>query len=70
MTEHTSLSYIKVDLIAKKVVQLGKGTQLAKMDIEEAYRLAPIHPDDKHLLGIKWTHTLTLHSLLVYAVLP
>ena len=55
-TEHTSLSYIKVDLIAKKVVQLGKGTQLAKMDIEEAYRLVPIHPDDKHLLGIKWNN--------------
>ena len=55
-TEHTSLPYIKVDLIAKKVVQLGKGTQLAKMDIEEAYRLVPIHPDDKHLLGIKWNN--------------
>ena len=56
--EHTSLSYIKVDQIANKVVQLGKGTQLSKMDIEEAYRLVPIHPDDKHLLGIKWdNHT-------------
>ena len=53
--EHTSLSYIKVDQIANKVVQLGKGTQLSKMDIEEAYRLVP---DDKHLLGIKWdNHT-------------
>ena len=48
-TEHTSLSYIKVDHIAKKVVQLGKGIQLSKMDIEEAYRLVPIHPDDKNL---------------------
>lgn len=56
--DYTSLSYIKVDHIAKKVVQLGKGTQLSKMDIEEAYRLVPIHPDDKHLLGIKWdNHT-------------
>ena len=35
--ELTSLSYIKVDQIAQKITQLGRGTQLSKMDIEEAY---------------------------------
>ena len=49
--ELTSLSYIKVDQIAQKITQLGRGTQLSKMDIEEAYRVVPIHPDDRHLLG-------------------
>ena len=71
--ESTSLSYIKVDHIASKIVQLGKGTQISKMDIEEAYRMVPIHPDDKHLLGIKWndhvfidiTLPFGLHSVLI-----
>ena len=49
--ELTSLSYMKVDQIAQKIIQLGRGAQLSKMDIEEAYRMVPIHPDDRHLLG-------------------
>ena len=66
--EHTSLSYIKVDQIANKVVQLGKGTQLSKMDIEEAYRLVPIHPDDKHLLGIKWDNHMYVDITLPFGL--
>ncbi|MCG8624736.1 MAG: hypothetical protein MJE68_22410 [Proteobacteria bacterium] len=49
--ELTTLSYINVDQIALKITQLGRGSQLSKMDIEEAYRIVPIHPDDRHLLG-------------------
>ena len=49
--ELTTLSYINVDQIAHKITQLGRGSQLSKMDIEEAYRIVPIHPDDRHLLG-------------------
>ena len=49
--ELTTLSYINVDQIALKITQLGRGSQLSKMDIEEACRIVPIHPDDRHLLG-------------------
>ena len=49
--ELTTLSYINIDQIAHKITQLGRGSQLSKMDIEEAYRIVPIHPDDRHLLG-------------------
>ena len=48
----TTLTYIRVNDIAQKVATLGKGTNMAKVDIEEAYRLMPIHSDDKHLLGM------------------
>lgn len=27
---------------------------LAKLDIKLAYRLVPVHPHDRHLLGIEW----------------
>ena len=38
-----SLSYISVDNVARQVVELGRGTKLAKMDIKSAYRLVPVH---------------------------
>ena len=35
--EMSSLTFIKVGDIANQVAQMGKGTLLAKMDVEEAY---------------------------------
>ena len=51
-SDMVSLKYIKVEEIANRVALLGKGSLLAKMDVQEAYRLVPIHNNDKHLLGI------------------
>ena len=48
------LTYIKVDDVANQAVQIGKGTFMTKMALEEAYRIIPIHPDNRHLLGIYW----------------
>lgn len=42
-----SLSYTKVDEVANTVCQLGRGTELAKADIQAAYRIVPVHPDDR-----------------------
>ena len=44
--ELCSLSYISVDDVAR-AVHLGKGSLLAKADIEEAYRMIPVHPEDR-----------------------
>ena len=49
-----SLSYVTVDRIAQTVAALGKGTLMAKVDIEAAYRIVPNHPDDHPLLAIRW----------------
>ena len=27
---------------------------MAKMDIKQAYRNIPVHPEDQPLLGVKW----------------
>ena len=45
------LSY--VDVVAG-ILQRGRGTLLAKMDIWQAYRNVPIHPSDRLLLGMQW----------------
>ena len=41
-----SLTYTTVDDIAETAACLGPGVLLAKVDIESAYRLIPVHPDD------------------------
>ena len=45
-----SLEYTSVDKVAKAVVAMGL---LAKIDIRSAYRLIPVHPTDRQLLGCK-----------------
>ena len=36
------------------IVQTGKGALVSKVDIQKAYRIVPIHPGDRYLLGMKW----------------
>ena len=33
---------------------LGLGAPMAKVDIQNAYRLMPIHPADRRFLGVSW----------------
>ena len=47
-----SLSYVSIDTIAARVVNLGRGALMAKFDLKSAYRHIPVHPDDKWLLGM------------------
>ena len=49
-----TLHYITVDQIIRSVSRLGKGALMAKFDVESAYRNVPVHPYDRHLLGMKW----------------
>ena len=50
----SSLSYVSVEDVVAGTIQRGRGTLLAKMDIRQAYRNAPIHPHDRLLLGMQW----------------
>ena len=49
-----SMVYITVDNVATLVARFGKGSLLAKIDIEAAYRLVPIHPQDRVLQAVHW----------------
>ena len=51
--ELCSLKYVLVDEAMREVLVLGQWTQLAKFDIESAYRLIPVHADDRPLLGMR-----------------
>ena len=41
---------------------------MAKSDIEEAYRLLPIHKDDKHLLGTQWKGQVYIDTALPFGL--
>ena len=49
-----SLTYFSIGDVVAEVLCLGQGTMMAKVDVESAYRIVPVHPGDRHLLGIRW----------------
>ena len=49
-----SLSYVTIDTAIQHILELGRGCFLNKVDIKDAFRIVPVHPDDWHLLGIFW----------------
>ena len=50
----TSVVYASVDNAVEIIRHLGPGTELVKIDLKDAYRVIPVHPQDHHLLGTQW----------------
>ena len=51
--EDYSLPCMKVDDIAG-IMRLGRGSLMAKFDVQNAYHIVPVHTEDRRLLGMKW----------------
>ena len=41
---------------------------MAKLDVEEAYRIIPIHPDDRQLLGIYLDGQVYMYAALPFGL--
>ena len=63
-----TLSYISIDNIAQEVLHLGRGTLIGKLDVKEAFRLVPIHPSDRLLLGMVWKGELYIDKVLPFGL--
>jgi len=63
-----SFSYISIDDVARTIARLGQGSLLAKADIKEAFRIVPIHPSDRLLLGMQWGDQLYLDTVLPFVL--
>ena len=63
-----SLSYSTVDEVANLVAAVGQGALLAKVDIESAYRLIPVHPDDRPLLAMQWDGQVFIDPMLPFGL--
>ena len=66
--ELCSLQYISVEKVARVAQRLGRGMLLAKVDVQAAYRLVPIHPDDRPLLGVKWGDACYFDGMLPFGL--
>ena len=42
------------------------GAWMAKVDLENAYKIVPIHPDDRTLLGMQWHNKVYLDICLLF----
>ena len=47
---------------------LGIGALLAKLDLKNAYRMVPVHPDDRWLLGVRWQDQIFLDTALPFGL--
>ena len=64
----SSMAYTTVDEVAAQAAALGPGTLLAKVDIESAYRLIPVHPQDRVLQGVRWEGAVYVDPMLPFGL--
>lgn len=53
--DKASVQYASTDEAIRLISSAGKGAWLVKLDIKCAFKIVPVHPDDYHLLGFKWS---------------
>ena len=60
--------YATVDDAANVLCAVGQGCFLSKLDIRDAYRLIPIHPHDRQLLGFSWKNVIYVDLCLPFGL--
>ena len=63
-----SLAYTTADEVAALIAQLGPEALLAKVDIESAYMLIPVHPQDRPLQAMRWKGQLYIEPMLPFGL--
>ena len=66
--ELCSLAYASIDDAVKIILQQGRGAELAKLDVANAYRIIPVHPEDRSLLGMRWKGKLLIDTALPFGL--
>ena len=67
-SELSSITCTSIDHLAALVISEGRGSFLVKADIQEAYRMVPVHPEDQHLLGVQWRGTVYIDRVLPFGL--
>jgi hypothetical protein len=60
--------YSSVDDAVRLILQVGRSAELVKIDLKDAYRMVPIHPEDQHLLGILWRDQVFVDRALPFGL--
>ena len=64
--EEFSLSYVTIDNAIKIIVKCGKGAQMCKVDIRDAFKLIPIKESLWPFYGIQWDGRYYFYTKLVF----
>ena len=62
------LSYVTIWDAAHRVVGKGAGALMVKVDIKQAYRNIPLHPDERGLMGMSWDGGLFIDTALPFGL--
>ena len=63
-----TLTYVTIDDAILNILKSGRNTMLAKMDIQSAFRLLPVHPADRHLLGMSWRDQIYIDHCIPFGL--
>ena len=61
-----SLQYTSLDQAVDMIRSLGQEALRAKIDIQNVYRILPIHLDDRRLLGLSWRGHIYVDTTLPF----
>ena len=64
----SSIHYAGIDEAIAMVQELGRGCLLAKLDLKNAYRTVPVHPDDRPLLTLKHRNATFMEAALPFGL--
>ena len=66
--DYFSLQYITIDNAIAAIQKFGPGCYMGKTDIESAFRLIPVHPNDWELLGMFWNGQYYFDKVLPFGL--
>ena len=61
-----SVRYARIDDAVRFLLRFSSPLPLAKIDLKDAYRIIPVHPDDVPLLGMRWRGEVLMDSVLPF----
>ena len=66
--QYTHLAYSSVDDAAPAIHHLGRDSLMAKIDVKEAYRIIPVHPEDRPFLAVRWRDSVFVDCQLSFGL--
>ena len=57
-----------MDNVAVAISKCGRGALLGKIDIQSAFRIIPVHPEDRRLLGMLWKDMVYIDTTLPFGL--
>ena len=68
LRELTHVAYSSIEDASFAMHTLGPGAQLAKIDIRDAYRIIPVHPEDRPFLALSWQDRVYIDCQLPFGL--